>query len=256
LAAGAAAAIEPAAVLFAVLLVPVILVMRWRWPMRLGAVLLYGIGMTPAILLYGMMTVPLSGDWRPVAFHPEIAVAGAPHTDGHDLVASAADDDDDATTSRTEILHRLTDATVGDHGAISHFPILLLGVLGIAAVMHRHWPATTKLLAVTVAFAAVAVVIIACALTRVGAGGMFAARYFVVFLPFLAFFSGAWMRRPHGPLTWAIASGIALFSISVSLIGATNPLPRGGYDGYSAVAALNQLLHPAPEQTHTVLANR
>ena len=68
-------------------------------------------------------------------------------------------------------------------------------LLGIFAVMHRHWPMTTKILAAATGFAACGTLIACCFVTRSGAGSMFAAQWFVVFLPFLLFWSGAWLRR-------------------------------------------------------------
>jgi hypothetical protein len=76
-------------------------------------------------------------------------------------------------------------------------------------------------------------------------GSMFAARWFVVFLPILLFWSGAWVRRSHHPLAWTGAAALLLFSVAVSLLGATNPFPREGYDRYTAAEALQRLLRPA-----------
>ena len=73
---------------------------------------------------------------------------------------------------------------------------------------------------------------------------MFANRWFVVFLPLTLFWCGAWVRRRHHWAVWTGAAGLLIFSIAVSLIGATDPLPRGGYDSYTAAAAWHRLRDP------------
>ncbi len=127
---------------------------------------------------------------------------------------------------------------------LSHFPVLIVGILGIFAVMHRHWPQTTKLLAGSCGIAALAILVGCCLVTRNGPGSMFASRWFIVFMPILLFWCGAWLRRRHHPLTWTVAGLLLLFSMAVTLIGASNPFPRSGYDGYSASQALANLVHP------------
>jgi hypothetical protein len=146
-------------------------------------------------------------------------------------------------------------ALLGTHGLLSHFPVLILGVLGVGAIMHRHWPTATKVMAAaTVAGAALIVITFATA-TRAHTGSMFAARWFVVFLPLLLFWSGVWVRRRHHPATWSVAALLLLFSMTVSLIGATNPFPREGYDRYTAAEALRELLRPTPpDRDDTMLA--
>src|SRR5690606_38179473 len=83
---------------------------------------------------------------------------------------------------------------------------------------------------------------------------MFAVRWFIVFTPLLLFWAGAWMRRNHRPLSWALVGILAVFSVTVSLIGATYPLPRNGYSGYSAAGAL-KALQDAPSATPGLLAD-
>ena len=67
---------------------------------------------------------------------------------------------------------------------------------------------------------------------------------------FLLFWSGAFLRRSHNAVTWTLVGVLLAFSVVTSLIGATNPYPPGGYDSYTPVAALHDLMHtaPAPER--------
>ncbi len=76
-------------------------------------------------------------------------------------------------------------------------------------------------------------------------------RWFVVFGPLVLFWSGAWLRKSHRPMSWVAAGVLLAFSVAVSLIGATGPLPRGGFvrdgtDRYTAAEALSRLVRPVP----------
>jgi hypothetical protein len=141
---------------------------------------------------------------------------------------------------------------------LSHFPVLVVGVLGVFAVMHRHWPGTTKMLGGATLAGAAAILLAFVLATPAGTGSMFAARWFVVFLPLLLFWGGAWMRKHHHPLAWGLAGFALLFSAAVTLIGATNPFPREGYNRYTVAQALRQLLDPDPvvDDDAPMLANR
>jgi hypothetical protein len=86
---------------------------------------------------------------------------------------------------------------------------------------------------------------------------MFAARWAVLVAPLLLFWTGAWLRKSHRVQSWSVAGVLALFSICVSVLGATDPFPRGGYDGYTALAALRTLTHgPTTPTEHATLAGR
>jgi hypothetical protein len=144
----------------------------------------------------------------------------------------------------------------GEHGLLVHFPVIILGVAGMFAVMHRHWPVMTKILAASSAIATLIGVVGFCASRYGPATADFANRWLIVFLPFLFFWAGAWLRRPHSRPVWSVAGILLVFSVLVSLIGATNPMPAGGYSKYTAVSALRGFLQPTPQITGTALADR
>src|SRR5207253_1423454 len=101
-----------------------------------------------------------------------------------------------------------------------------------------------------------AIIVYHCIVTISGAGVMFGPQWFILFLPLVLFWSGAWLRRHHHPATWAAAGCLLLFSGAVALIGATDPCPREGYDRYTAAQAFANLLHPDSLDTPPILANR
>ena len=271
LCAALAATIDPAAVVFLAIFALAIPAMRWRWPMRLGGILLYALGVAPAILLHGALLKPITGEIVLPAWHqqfapqPQITTSAqlaaatmSPSSPGRDDTA-----DDAALVSAawwTQLgrnLARLLSAFVGDHGIFSHFPVVLLGLFGVAAVMHRHWPATTKILAAGTLAGACAIIIARCIITPTGPGPMFGPQAFVLFLPLTLFWAGAWMRRHHHPIKWTLAAFLLFFSAAVTIIGATDPYPRDGYDHYTAAQAMAKLINPPPPTPQTaILAGR
>ena len=44
-------------------------------------------------------------------------------------------------------------------------------------------------------------------------GEMFASQWFVVFLPMVVFWAGAWLRRRHGKIAWSVAAVLLAFSL-------------------------------------------
>ena len=136
-------------------------------------------------------------------------------------------------------------ALVGGHGVLSHFPVVIVGVLGVTMVMHRHWPTVTKLLAGATLTAAIVVIIAYAAKPWAWKDPMFANRSFVIFMPLMLFWAGAWLRRSHRRASWVWAGSLFTFSAACALVGAVNPQPPGGYDGYSAASAVARMMRPA-----------
>ncbi len=248
-----AAAIDPAAVVFTMLFAGVILVMRWRWSVRIGGVLMYCIGIIPPVLLHMTLSGPITGDWRlgltsinPGTSHllrvPTTATAATRSAD------TAINPDDESLSGPPTLwqmtgfyLGRLFAAFFGTHGLLTHFPVLIFGIVGVASVMHRHWPATTKMLAIATTAGALIVILHYVLMPLDWRWAMFGSRWFVVFLPLVLFWSGAWIRKSHHPATWAVAIVLLVFSIIVSLLGATDPMPRNGYDRYSVSGVVRNL---------------
>jgi len=269
LCAALAATIDPAAVVFLVLFALTIPAMRWRWPMRFGGVVLYALGVAPALFLHGALLKPITGEMLPPAWHeqfvtPPLATTNAQLAAAKVSASPTTDESDEAAlvgaawwTILGRNLARVFTAFFGEHGIFSHFPVVLMGLFGVAAVMHRHWPTTTKILAGGTIAGAITIIASRCIVTPTGPGSMFGPQAFVLFLPLTLFWSGAWMRRPHGPIKWTLAACLLLFSIAVTLIGATDPYPREGYDHYTAAEAVAKLINPPPPTPNTaILAGR
>lgn len=283
--------IDPPAAIFLLLLLPVIVAFRWPSTRRVAGLLLYAVGAAGPILLHAKLMKPITGDLKPGLFHPELAAnldegadadllpPGARARSGwwrirrrlmnvsfHKIspaqsASIAGDEEDDEPPTFWRLLgYRLlrTGAIFfGPHGIFSHFPLALLGILGVSTVMHRHWPATTKVLAAATVMGALVIVGVYGAIRADLREGMFATRWFLVFLPLLLFWGGAWLRKPHHRATWSAAVALLAFSVVASLLGATGPLPREGFDRYTVAGAWHNLRHPPqPPPMTPVLADR
>ena len=253
LCASLAAVIDVAAGFFLALLGLVILAYRWKWSLRVGGLLLFLIGATPPLVLHAVLTVPVTGDLRPGFLHPELGAmrpsAPAPLTPP---TPAAGEDGEEAVrppawkVAAYLALDRTLAALVGTKGLLTHYPVVIVGLLGVALVLRRHWPASTKVMAGATLAAGVAI-LAASVMLRVDWGQpMFGPRWYVVFLPLTLFWAGAWLRRPHRPTTWAFAAVLLAFSVAVSLIGATAPFVRSQAGQYTVVAAVRKLVTGEP----------
>lgn len=267
LCAALSATIDPPAVVFLILFLAVVGAFHWPIRWRLASAGLYLAGALLPLLVHAALVVPITGNLLPGFLHPELQVGSNPAAN-----ASAEPRSFVATVHRATPTPRATPAPIeaydeeahaawhsilrgtqrvlasfaGDHGIFSHFPIVLLGILGVTLVMHRHWPAATKMLAGGTLAGALCVILVYSLRRHAARDAMFATGSFVVFLPLTLFWAGAWLRRPHRRTSWAIVSALLAFSVAVSLIGATGPLPRGGFDRYSVAGAWRNLIHPPP----------
>jgi hypothetical protein len=232
---------------FLVFLMVVICALKWPAWTRAGAMGLYIAGAMLPLTLYARLNKPITGDLRPGFMHNQDAELMPDQRTTADP-RFAEDDEEPAGFWRTAWhgTERFLLVFVGGHGLLTHFPILILGIIGMSMVMHRHWPMTTKLLASATVLSALGVVIGYTLQQPDWKDAMFANRWFVVFLPLTLFWSGAWLRRSHRPLAWATVAVLWAISGGIALVGATDPQPRQGYDRYSAAAAFMNLVQPPP----------
>src|SRR6266700_1161386 len=178
-----AAVIDLSAAPFLALLVPVILAFGWNWGLRFGGVVLYTIGAAPALLMYASLTLPVTGDLRPGFLHPELVGMV------HKAPSNVPDEVDDSIAPAAwkialfRGLDRTMGALVGSKGVLSHFPVIVVGVLGLSLVLRRHWPASTKVMAAVTLIGAVGIMGGYIFLKVDWTQAMFGPRWFIVFLP-------------------------------------------------------------------------
>ncbi len=183
-----AATMDLAAGVFLVLLVGVIVAMRWRTSAKVAGIACYALGAAGPILLHAVLTVPVTGDLRPGFLHAELLSRPL-------LLAGREDESDEGLLSpmwRAKF-GQICDAFVGAHGLLSHFPAVLLGVVGIGTVLRRHWPIATKTLAVVTVVAGAAIIGGYLVFNPDWRQPMFSVRWFVIFMPLLLFWAGAWL---------------------------------------------------------------
>jgi hypothetical protein len=254
--AATAAVIDVSALPFLLLLPVAILAFRWSRSLKVGGVLLFAFGALPPLLLHVVLTTDL------VAGRPSLPETVKPLLDADRPAAVAAatpmeksliapweegenwGTEESVFAGAGRAIGRVMEALMGEHGLLSHFPVFVLAFAGIGAVVHRHWPAALKAMAVVSAVGA-GIVIVFCAVTGPSSPGlMYATRFFVPFSPLLLFWSAAWVRKSHHPATWVAAGVLVAFSAAVGIVGAMNPYPPGGYSGYTPVAAIETMVHP------------
>jgi hypothetical protein len=243
-----AATLEPAAAVLLILFMFVIPAMRFGIGYRALGVLLYLLGAAGPLLLHTRWNLPVTGDWLPASLHGEFSrgrrTAPPPTT------LDAFDEDDRRTATWFGTVYRpmkwFAQALVGRHGILSHFPVVVIGVAGVFAVMHRHWPVSTKTLAAATLIGGVTIVVLYGIFRADWRDAMFASRWFVVFLPMLLFWIGAWVRRSHRPGVWVFAGALLAFSALVGIVGATEPFPTEGFKGYTALDATRRLFTSQP----------
>lgn len=242
LCAALAAVVDLTTAPFLLLLPAVVLTMPWTGWKRFRGIALFLLGTTPPLLLHAVLTIPVTGDVLPGSMHPDLAIQPVlqPMLDQPDADDLIVPEPWWAATGR--VIGQLLGTLLGAHGILSHFPLVIMGVVGVFAVMHRHWPATTKILAAGAAAGTILILIGCVTWVRDWREAMFANRWAVAVLPLVVFWMGAWLRKKHRPLSWAVAGCLAAFSIAVTVIGATSPQPRGGYDGYSAAGAMRIMI--------------
>jgi hypothetical protein len=227
-----AAVIDMAAIAFLILLTAVILSMRWPVASKVFGLGCYVLGAVAPIALHVMLTVSVTGDIRPGFL--KVAPAAA-IVDG---------DEEEAPSGLTALAGHLADGTIGAHGIVSHFPIVLMGLLGVGAVLHRHWPGAIKALAGACVAGAVGIIGVYVLLAPDWNQPMYSVRWFIVFMPVMVFWSGEWLRRRHHPVAWVGVVGLLLFSVGATLIGATAPFTSAQAGQYTVAAAVRQLVRP------------
>ena len=257
-----AATYELPAAAVLLLLVVVISVMRLPLSARIVGMAVYLAGAMIPLVLYAGLNRPITGDLKPGYLHPELRpiVVELPPDASNRTELRWTEEDEELPTRWHAFTHgfgRFVQAFLGDHGVLTHFPVLIFGVLGFSLVMRRHWPTSTKVLAAACLVGAI-LVITACVADRLEwKDAMFANRWFVVVLPLTLFWAGAWLRRSHRPATWAVAGVLLCFSTTIALLGATDPQPRQGYDRSTAAAAWTHLFHPpTPPRVAEMIADR
>jgi hypothetical protein len=254
-----ASTIDPAAAVLMLFLLCAIPAMRISIGRRLAGVMLYIIGCVPLIALHAAWNIPISGGILP---HPAHVIPQAQTTvevfDSFPPVD--LDEEPMAPPGAWAAVGRsvgwLVEATIGAHGLYSHFPVLVMGIIGIFAVMHRNWPSVTKTLAAATGIGALVIFGLHWGARTDWSTAMFGNRWFIVFSPMLLFWAGAWLRRGHKVSSWLAAASLLLFSVIVGLIGATDPIPSRGYDGYTVAQAASRLVRHNHEGHAGALAGR
>jgi hypothetical protein len=252
LCAASAVAIEPAALLLALLIGICITTIRMKPALRTAGAAMFLLGAFPPIVVHAALILPITHELVPQSFTRELWREPV----SSDQKPDDADSEDTRAAQIGRFAGRVYTALLGSHGLFTHFPVILLGLAGVGAVMHRNWLPSTKSLAAASGIAMGGTIGLFCFSQASWRDAMFAAKWFIVFTPLVLYWSGAWIRRSHSRAKWGIAAALMCFSAIVALIGATGPCPPGGFDRYTVAGAIENLIHPTGASTAPALAAR
>jgi hypothetical protein len=243
LASGLGTTLDPAAGVLTLLFMFVITAMRFPISWRIAGIVLFVLGASGPILLHAQWNRQITGNWLPAPMETVTDLQPRSPTPG------LIEDEPDRSLVKRVLspLRWIFTSLLGAHGLLSHFPVVIIGVAGVFAVMHRHWPTSTKVLAAASLTGAITIILMYAVMESDWRGAEFACRWFVVFTPMLLFWIGAWLRRSHKPAAWTMAAMLMGFSVLVGSIGATGPWPPHGFTGYSAWSAVKSMLHVSQE---------
>ncbi len=138
------------------------------------------------------------------------------------------------------LICRLFDLTLGNHGLITHFPLIVAAVIGLVIVLRKHWPMHAKMLAAITLVGSITIVMMAAARQQPSDDRMFGVQWFVVFLPLMFFWLGAILRRDLSRGLRITVAVFASISALVSIAGARQPLPVEPYAGHTALGAIHR----------------
>ena len=240
-----AGVIEPLAIwgLAAVLVAVMASGVPVRW--RVAGVILTLAGAAAPVAMHLTINPRITGDWRPPRWHiytPPPAASVAP--------ASEPDDPDNGPTGWQTLGHgvgRLITLTVGSHGLLSHFPVLVVGLAGAGLIVRRHWTGAVKALAAATLVGLMLALAYRMTARPDAVDANYATPRLVVFAPALMLWAGAFLRRSHGTVVW-IATGTALgVSVLATFFGALAPAPPEGYSHYTLAQAIERLILPPRE---------
>jgi hypothetical protein len=152
----------------------------------------------------------------------------------------AAGPDESPVDRAASLAGKLFNVTLGNHGLFTHFPLIVISVVGLMIVLRKHWPPHAKMLGAITFVGSITVIMLVAARQQSVGGWMFGVQWFVVFLPLTAFWLGAVLRRDLSRRTaWTVGVTCAL-SVVVGIAGAGWPLPADPFKSHTAAGALGR----------------
>jgi hypothetical protein len=107
--------------------------------------LLFLVGAAGPLALHASLTLPVTGDlFQGMGFAPPPGMRAEPTAW---LLPDEPDEPRSAWRTIGQTAASVAAVLFGSHGLLSHFPVLVVGAVGVSMVMHRHWPPAAKVLA-------------------------------------------------------------------------------------------------------------
>jgi len=229
LCAASASVIDPLSFVFLILFLSPIFATRISFPTRAAGALLYLAGAAFPLVAHCSICLRVG-----------IPIVPAPFVDAPAEIPHVELSDDDSESASPQVIVRMFDASLGSHGTLVHFPLLLVACFGIAAIMHRNWPMWMKALAAATGIGAITIFCIVVFSKANLQYAMYANRWFICFSPLLMLWCGAWLKRSHTKGVRISALICLVLSLIAGVVGMLHPWPEGGYANFTMVDAFSR----------------
>jgi hypothetical protein len=151
-----------------------------------------------------------------------------------------------------QLASRAGDSLFGHNGLLSNCPAALLALAGVGLLLTRHWPRSTRALAVACALAALTPLLVPLVLRQVPMPRAFGPTPLIPLLPPLLLWAGLLLRSrfpspAHSNLyLLTLGYGLTVFSLATAMLALQGPLPARGFPSYPPRDLAAQLLFPTP----------
>jgi len=246
--AGLGAAVHPSVAAIGACLMFSMLAMPIKRRLRVLGVLLFALGTLAPVAAHRLLLLPYGDVWT-----VELPIID-PGPQGT-AIARAPDDEPPESPSRASaalaVALRVVRVIAGPFGVLSHYPIAPLAVLGVLLMLTRHWPRSTRALAVATLIGTLAPLAVWAFGPLRGGERMYGPQPLVTTLPILLLFAGVFLRSAR--LASATLSAhivwwsLALISFCIGVLGMLRPYPRGGFPAFPPYVLIHENLLTPPQ---------
>lgn len=264
--AGTASTVHLSTVAFSLALGISLLAMPWRRRLRVLSLTIFILGSVLPITVHRVLLLPYADEHHPTVWCVEQVLL--PEPSEQNLVTNAARDlevtesqpdvDPDAREEEeqeahprwqaiTETVGAMVVRLLGPHGLLSHFPIVVLPLIGVAVIQFRYWPKATRALAIASLIGVLVPFVVSVLAPALPGEEMFGPSSLIPILPVFVLWTGVLIRPSWSGRSTTLSNPIIGWtlggiSLVISAIGLLHPYPRGGFDDYAPIKLLRQYL--------------
>lgn len=282
--AGTGSTVHLSAVAFSGALGLSLLAMPWRRRLRVLSLGTFVLGSVLPIAVHRILLLPYADSHHPAVWCVEQVLLpqggegwggkqesggernGGERDGARDVDPEAQEETHPKWDAAVEVLESLGLKLVGPHGLLSHFPIVVLPLVGVAVIQFRYWPKATRALAAASLVGVVVPLGVSVWAAELPGEEMFGPAELIPILPVFVLWTGVLIRPGWAGRATTLSNPIMAWTVGgvsllISVIGLLHPYPRGGFEGYAPVALLRETFLvsrrvPAPLPAATVPASQ